>query len=125
MICVYRNAGLKLADIRRILDGPNHDASAVLKRRLRELDTEIESLREHQRAIIRLLSEQQLPRRNQMITKDKWVSIMKASGFSEPDMRRWHEEFERLAPDEHQEFLEFLHIPSKELQAIRESSRNP
>ena len=30
-----------------------------------------------------------------------------------------HKEFERSAPDEHQEFLEFLHIPSDEIKSIR------
>ena len=58
-----------------------------------------------------------------MITKEKWVSIMKASGFAEADMHRWHAEFERLAPEEHQEFLEFLHIPKEEIDGIREWSR--
>ena len=43
-----------------------------------------------------------------MVTKDKWVAIMKAAGFNEDDMHRWHAEFEKSAPDEHQEFLEFL-----------------
>jgi hypothetical protein len=59
-----------------------------------------------------------------MNTKEKWVSIMKAAGFDEADMRRWHVEFERSAPDEHQEFLEFLHIPKEEIASIREWSRN-
>ncbi len=27
-----------------------------------------------------------------MVTKEKWVTIMKAAGFSEDDMRRWHEQ---------------------------------
>jgi hypothetical protein len=58
-----------------------------------------------------------------VITKEKWISIMKASGFSEADMHRWHMEFERSAPEEHQEFLAFLHIPSEEIRAIRERSR--
>lgn len=57
-----------------------------------------------------------------MITKDKWVSIMRAAGFSDQDMRRWHAEFEKSAPEEHQEFLEFLHIPSDEIRVIREWS---
>ena len=48
-----------------------------------------------------------------MITKEKWVSIMKACGLSEEQMHRWHAEFERSAPEEHQEFLEFLHIPPR------------
>ena len=43
--------------------------------------------------------------------------------FSEDDMRRWHMEFEKSAPSEHQEFLEFLHIPSDEITKIRDWSR--
>jgi len=58
------------------------------------------------------------------MTKDKWVAIMKASGFSEDDMRRWHQEFERAAPDDHQEFLNYLHIAPEEIRSIREWSRS-
>ena len=58
-----------------------------------------------------------------MITKQKWTSIMKACGLSDDQMHRWHAEFERSAPEEHQEFLEFLHIPEAEIKTIREKSR--
>ena len=58
-----------------------------------------------------------------MITKDKWVSIMRAAGFDEAAMTRWHREFEKAAPAEHQEFLEFLHIPADEIAKIRDRSR--
>jgi hypothetical protein len=37
-------------------------------------------------------------------------------------MHRWHVEFERAAPAEHQEFLEFLHIPVAEIRTIRDWS---
>src|SRR3954466_9505836 len=56
-VCVYRDAGLKLTDIRSILDEPQSDAAAVLERRLVELEGEIETLRDHQRAIARLLKD--------------------------------------------------------------------
>jgi hypothetical protein len=56
------------------------------------------------------------------MTKDKWVSIMQAAGFSEEDMLRWHHQFEQKAPAEHQEFLEFLHIPAAEIGTIRQRS---
>ncbi|HEY1985805.1 MAG TPA: MerR family transcriptional regulator [Terracidiphilus sp.] len=129
-IRAYRNAGLKLEDIRAILAARNSrrggDASAnaagVLKRRLVELDAEIEALRAHQRAILQLLGNRAL-RKAEMITKDKWVSIMTSCGFSNEQMNRWHAEFERSAPEEHQEFLEFLHIPAPEIKTIREHSR--
>ena len=58
-----------------------------------------------------------------MISKDKWVEIMAASGFTEADMQRWHAEFEKSAPDEHQEFLQFLHVPAEDIARIREWSR--
>lgn len=122
-ICVYRDAGLKLEDIRDVLDHPDNDASAVLTRRLTEINAEIEALRGHQQAILKLLRNKSAFRRNQMITKDKWVAVMKGAGFTEDDMHRWHAEFERAAPAEHQEFLEFLHIPAEEISSIRAWSR--
>jgi len=123
-ICAYRNAGLTLADIRTLLDRRETDAAAVLKRRLIAIDGEIQTLRAHQRAILKLLNNTRMER-NEMITKEKWISIMEASGLNEQDMHRWHAEFERSAPAEHQEFLEFLHIPAEEIRAIREWSRAP
>ena len=120
-IRAYRHAGLTLDDIRAILDRRESDAAAVLKRRLVALDGEIETLRAHQRAILKLLKNESIGRKK-MITKEKWVSIMKASGLTEANMHRWHAEFEKAAPEEHQEFLEFLHIPAAEIRAIRDWS---
>jgi len=121
-IRAYRHVGLSLADIRSVLGAASGHAAAVLERRLVELDGEIEALREHQRGILRLLGHKSF-RRNQMITKDRWVEVMKGCGFTEAQMSAWHAEFERSAPNEHQEFLEFLHIPADEIRRIREFSR--
>ena len=123
-ICAYRHAGLTLDDIRAVfiqMDRGESDAAAVLKRRLVALDGEIETRRAHQRAILKLLKNDSIGRKK-MITKEKWVSIMKASGLTEADMHRWHAEFEKAAPEEHQEFLEFLHIPAAEIRTIRDWS---
>ncbi len=122
-ICAYREAGLKLDDIRVLLERRDTDAANVLKRRLLELDEEIAALREHQRAILKLLNVDESQWRTEVITKDKWVSIMRGAGFNDDDMHRWHKQFEKSAPEEHQEFLEFLHIPAQEVQQIREWSR--
>ena len=125
-IRAYRDAGLNLEDIRTILntksDRAGKDAAGVLKRRLLELDAEITTLRSHQQAILKLLEHKALGKAK-MITKEKWVSIMKSCGFTSEQMDRWHTEFERSAPAEHQEFLEFLHIPGEEIKSIREYSR--
>ena len=125
-IRAYREAGLRLEDIRAILDHkpgrPGGGAAGVLERRLLELDAEIGTLRAHQRAILKLLESKAL-REKKMMTKQKWVSIMKACGFSEQQMHRWHAEFEKSAPEEHQEFLEYLHIAADEIKTIRAGSR--
>ena len=122
-ICVYRDAGLKLADIRSIVTPTSGDAEAILEHRLVELCGEIEKLHHHQRAILRLMQNKNAFRKAKIMTKQRWVAIMKASGFSESDMHRWHIEFEKSAPDDHQQFLEFLHIPQEEVRSIREWSR--
>jgi DNA-binding transcriptional MerR regulator len=122
-VCAYRAAGLKLSDIRSILDRPSSDAEAVLRRRFVELGAEIERLREHQREIARLLDSTNRIRRLQMVTKEKWVQVMQKAGFSDEQMHRWHKEFEKSAPEEHREFLEFLHIPADEVRKIREWSK--
>jgi DNA-binding transcriptional MerR regulator len=122
-IGLYRKVGLSLAAIRTVLDQPRGGAASVLQRRLTEIDRDIETLRGHQRAILRLLEKSRTLRRTEMLTKDKWVAIMRGAGFSAADMERWHSEFEKSAPDEHQEFLEFLHIRPEEIKTIRESSR--
>jgi DNA-binding transcriptional MerR regulator len=121
-ICMYRGAGLKLADIRAVLGRKSGDAAAVLKRRLVELDAEIARIREHQLSILKLLKSKSFGR-FEMVSKEKFVAVLRSAGFSEEDMNRFHAEFEKSAPSEHQEFLEFLHIPAAEITEIRKWSR--
>jgi len=125
-IRAYRDAGLKLEDIRALLNAGSElrtgGAAQVLQRRLLELDAEIGTLRAHRQAIFKLLEHKALGKAKTM-TKKKWTAIMKASGFTREQMHAWHAEFERSAPAEHQEFLEFLHIPTEEITTIREQSR--
>jgi DNA-binding transcriptional MerR regulator len=123
-ICSYRNAGLNLDDIHALLESPESDAASILKRRLVELDAEIETRRRHQKAILMLLRSQGSLRRTRMMTKEKWTGIMRAAGFTDGDMHRWHIEFERSAPEDHEEFLGSLHIPKEEIAQIRDWSRN-
>jgi len=124
-IRLYRSVGLSIRDIRMVLSAPETNAASVLKRRLREVDEEIAELRQHQQAILRLLKSKKILKGTKDMTKEKWVSIMKAAGFNEADMKRWHREFERSAPQDHQEFLQYLHIPEAEINSIREWSRKP
>jgi DNA-binding transcriptional MerR regulator len=123
-ICLYRSVGLSVRDIGRLLSGTEGGAAAVLNRPLVELEAEIGELRRHQQAIVKLLqARKSLLGRTKDMTKEKWTAIMKAAGFTEDDMKRWHREFERAAPGDHQEFLTYLHIAPEEIRHIRDWSR--
>ncbi|WP_171735976.1 hypothetical protein [Vibrio sp. 99-70-13A1] len=43
---------------------------------------------------------------------------MKFSGMYEEDMSNWHQQFERMETDAHQEFLVFLGIVSNEINRL-------
>jgi DNA-binding transcriptional MerR regulator len=122
-ICVYRAAGLTLDDIRAALDRPAGEFGAILDRRMARIGEEIERLRGQQRAIARLLQSVGRRRKNDMLSKEKWTRIMRDSGFSDQDMRRWHSQFEKDAPEDHEEFLRFLKIAEDEVKRIRAWSR--
>lgn len=122
-IGMYRKVGLSLRAIRSITQPNSSGAAAVLQRRLAEIDSEIEHLRSHQKAILRLLGRARAMSRTASIGKHAWVAIMRGAGFSEADMDRWHAEFEASAPAEHEAFLRFLHIRPAEIGRIRAASR--
>ena len=48
---------------------------------------------------------------------------MKAAGLSDQDMQNWHQQFEKMEPDAHQEFLESLNIEADEIKTIRSWSK--
>lgn len=123
VVRLYRSVGLSLRDIRMMIGKPSAGGPAILVRRLSEIASEIEVLREHQLAILKLLRSKTFSMRVKNMTKEKWVSIMKGAGFSEADMHRWHQEFERTAPEDHQEFLNYLHVPEEEIRSIRKWSK--
>jgi len=122
-IMLYRQIGLSLAEIRAVLSASPCDFRALLDRRLAALEREIGIRREQQRMIARLLRTRSPAGDQPRLDKRGWVAILRASGMSEEEMNRWHVEFERRAPDAHQDFLESLGIKAEEIARIREWSR--
>ena len=123
-ICLYRRTGLSLAEIRRLLGRPRRELATALERQLFELSAQIDALRDRQHVIVGLLRKPRLLERAGVMSRETWSELLKASGFTEEDMRRWHVDFESTSPEKHQEFLEFLCVPSEEIDAIREWSRS-
>ena len=58
-----------------------------------------------------------------IVNVELWVEMLDAAGMDEDARRRWHAEFERRAPEGHQEFLLSLGIPADEVERGRRWSR--
>jgi DNA-binding transcriptional MerR regulator len=122
-IAVYREAGLPLRSIGEMLGGRRGATVSILEERLARVNGEIQKLRAQQQVIVKLLRNRNALRKSRVMTKKGWVSLLAATGLNDRDMHRWHVEFERMAPEAHQDFLESLGIPKKEIRTIRRWSR--
>ncbi len=122
-VCTYRQAGIPLKQIRQILDSEESSITQALEQRLSALNDEITTLRNQQRFILGILQSDESLKKIKVMNKKTWTDLLAASGFSDEEMWQWHRQFESRSPDKHQEFLEFLCIPDREIRQIRLKSR--
>src|SRR5215472_6664488 len=102
-ICHFREAGLTLKEIRTVLVSGGKPGGKLLEKRMRETGSQIQSLRNQQRLLAGMMSRlgDPLPQ----VDKKLWVEMLRSAGMDQEAMHRWHIEFERRAPEGHQEFL--------------------
>ncbi len=122
-ICMFRGAGLSLADVEKLLTGDSEPSVEVLEKRLRELADQILDLRNQQRLITAMLKNMTNDRFAPAIDKEMWVEMLKSAGMDEAAMQKWHAEFERRASEAHYEFLLSLGISENEARQIQAWSR--
>ena len=118
-ICLYRQAGLRLEGVKKVLDGPESGIAPVLENRLKELNHEIKRLRDQQLFIMGILKNSSLLEKVAVLNVETWTSFLSACGYSRDDILQWHLEFERLSPDNHHQFLKLLRIPEDQIEMIR------
>jgi hypothetical protein len=53
------------------------------------------------------------------VNKEQWVEMFRTIGLDDSTMNQWHRVFEQRDPEGHQAFLEWLDIPSSEIEEIR------
>lgn len=119
----FRKAGLPLAAIRGLLGSDRRGVATALAARLEQLNAEILRLREQQRFIVGLLGRRGRLEQTAFMSRQRFVAMLEAAGFTDDDMLRWHAAFEQRSPEEHRRFLEFLCIPEREIELIREAAR--
>ena len=122
-ICIFRGAGLALADVQKLLSCSAAPSAEILEKRLGELEEQILLLRGQQQSIVAMLKEMNRGTYGPIVDKTMWIKILEAAGMDESAMAKWHGEFERRAPEGHFDFLLSLGIPKDEAQQIQEWSR--
>lgn len=57
------------------------------------------------------------------MTKSQWIELFRELGLDDANMLQWHRLFEQRYPAQHQAFLQWLQIPTEEIEQIRQHSR--
>lgn len=122
-ICLYREAGVSLEEIKELLNSKEKSEENILKKRLIQLNNELHILRLQQKIIVKILKSKNFNSKVLMMNKKNLVSILKSSGIKEESLYNLHVEFERMSPHEHQIFLEFLGIDEEEIKYIRSKAK--
>jgi DNA-binding transcriptional MerR regulator/SAM-dependent methyltransferase len=122
-ICFFREAGLSLSEIARLLENTRND-SPILEKRLREIGRQMAALKSQQRVIAGMLKTVAAGHDASGLDKELWVSLQKACGLDEAALKRWHTEFERRAPGAHHAFLLSLGLSEKEALQVRMLTRS-
>ena len=120
---LFRSAELSLDSIPSLLDKKGDDLNSSLEHRLSSINNEIQGLRNQQKVILNILENESAVKGSRVITKETWVSLLKAAGLDEDGMKNWHVEFEKTSPEAHQDFLESIGIEKDEIISIREWSK--
>jgi MerR family transcriptional regulator, thiopeptide resistance regulator len=119
----FREAGLTLKEIQAVLASGRKPGTKLLEKRMRETAENIMALKNRQRLLARMLRQVASGQPPASIDKKLWVEMLRAAGMDQDAMHRWHTEFERRAPEGHNEFLFSLGIAADEVARIRLLSR--
>lgn len=122
-IILFRSAGLSIESIQHILGNKHGQVEIALENRLSKINKEIQELRTQQNLILQLIDNDRLSSNARVMDKATWVAVLDKAGLDDNGKRKWHQEFEAIAPEAHQDFLESIGIESDEINSIRKWSR--
>ncbi|WP_167345582.1 MerR family transcriptional regulator [Paenibacillus riograndensis] len=122
-ILLFRKAGVSLGEIANLLHAENLEVTALLLKRMGELNKEIEAVKKQQAVIIKLLENSMLYKNLKNLDECTWLAILNSAGISRKTSDEWHSEFEKHSPLQHQLFLELLGFNEEEILNQRERYR--
>ncbi|EKD51533.1 MAG: transcriptional regulator [uncultured bacterium] len=124
LIRTYAETGLSLENILKIINTGKTSMTQILEGQLGEINQRISLLRNQQQIIIKILKKNSMIKKIRAMNKNQWSALLRLAGLDEEGMITWHVEFEKMAPEAHQDFLESLNISKEEIRHIRNWSKN-
>jgi DNA-binding transcriptional MerR regulator len=117
-IVSLRDAGIALDEISGFIKLPESDISSILLKRLNELNTDIESIKNQQKIIINLLQSNDI-KTKRILSPEAWIKILKDAGVDEDTALKWHTNFETQSPERHHDLLRVLGFGPEELKIFK------
>ncbi|MCX7709537.1 MAG: MerR family transcriptional regulator [Clostridia bacterium] len=119
-IMTFREAGVPLEDISRLLNTTEQHVIAALLKRLSELNEEICNLKKQQNVIINMFQNFNAKNNLQSLDAKTMNLILNSAGITtDQAAERWHFEFEKHSPEQHRYFLQMLGKPEEEINFIQ------
>lgn len=120
-INIYRQVGLPLKDIKKVLEetSGNNDIDEALENRLRELNEISQNVKLQQRLILSMLQNEKQFSQFNKLDKTSFVEMLYSIGLGGDALDKIHASLEALNPEWHQQFLESLSFTEEEIRVIR------
>lgn len=114
-ILMYRESGISLSDIQKLLDAENNGRTGILVERLNNIQMEIKNLKNQEELVLDVLKEEVIMGKSIFSTSKTWTEMLIKLGYEEKDWLNWHREFEWDNPEEHYKFLRSLNMKDEEI----------
>ena len=118
-IMILKQAGVPISEIRSIISSEETIVFGKLMKRLGEINSEIEKLKDNQKHIISIMSQSTVtknPYKADPILMDR---IIRYAEIDDNKREQWHVEFEAQSPELHEQFLKMIGLSEEEVKAVR------
>ncbi len=123
-IVLYKDVGVPLSEIDRLISASEYDCVAILMTRLSDLNQKINLIKQQQDIIVSILRNIELCRNFKNLDKESWETILASIGMNEEQAMLWHADLEKNSPQQHQHLLTALGMQPDEIKTMREYCSN-
>jgi len=118
-VCLYKEAGVSLKEIRQILSLDENLERSILEKTMVMLNKQSQSIQEKQAKISVLLQKNEYELDSSFwLDKELVISALKSADFSADTLLKFHEILEDESPEKHQKFLDLLGFTEEEMKYI-------